>query len=40
MNKLIELLKQLELQHFYGKIEVTFEHGKVVNIKKIESIKP
>lgn len=40
MDKLITLIKHLIESHFYGKIEVSFENGKVVVIKKTESIKP
>ena len=40
MEKLIALLRELIDRRFYGKVEVTLENGKVVNIKKTESIKP
>ena len=40
MDKLLAILKELIERHFYGKVEVTLENGKVVNIKKTESIKP
>ena len=39
LNKLIELLKDLIDKKFYGNIQVNFENGNIVNIKKTESIK-
>ena len=40
MERLMALVKELIESLFYGKLEVTFERGKIVNIKKTESIKP
>ncbi len=40
MPKLIELLKQLNKNKFYGSIEIKFENGEIVIIRKIENIKP
>ena len=40
MPKLIELLKQLNKNKFYGSIEIKFENGEISIIKKIETIKP
>lgn len=40
MSKLIELLKQLNKNKFYGSIEIKFENGEISIIKKIENIKP
>lgn len=40
MERLIALIKELVEKLFYGKVEITFERGKIVNIKKTESIKP
>ena len=40
MTKLLELLKQLNKDKFYGSLEVKFESGNIVVIKKTETIKP
>lgn len=40
MNKLTELLKEAESSRFFGEVLVKFEAGKVVIIKKTESIRP
>lgn len=40
MDKLLRLLKDLAEQRFWGSIEIRFEDGKVVHIRKIENIKP
>jgi hypothetical protein len=40
MNRLAELMKQLEQQRFYGTIEAKLEAGKVVLLRKTETIKP
>jgi hypothetical protein len=40
MNDLIHLLHQLEQSGFYGAVEVKFEAGVVVLLKKIETFKP
>ena len=39
LQKLVDMLKELMEDKFYGKVELSFEAGKVVNIKKTESIK-
>lgn len=40
MRELAELLRQLEATRFYGSVEVKFEAGHVVLLKKIETLKP
>jgi hypothetical protein len=40
MNELIQLLRQLEQARFYGVLEVKFEAGNVVLLKKTETFKP
>jgi hypothetical protein len=35
-----DLLKELERNRFYGSLEVKFESGKVVLIRKSETFKP
>lgn len=40
MNELAEMLRQLELGRFYGSVELKFEAGHVVLLKKTETIKP
>ncbi len=40
MERLIELLKSLVMKAWYGELVIKFEAGKVVHIKKTESIKP
>jgi len=40
MKKLFDLLKQYEENKLYGEVLVKLEAGKVVIIKKTESIKP
>lgn len=40
MNELIEMLRRLESNRFYGSLEVRFEAGHVTVIRKTESIKP
>jgi hypothetical protein len=39
MDKLITIIKELIDKRFYGKIEIAFEAGNIVNVKKTESIK-
>lgn len=39
MKKLIELLKQLAEERFYGRLEIQFENGKIVILRKIQTIK-
>ncbi len=40
MQRLDQLLAQLERQRFYGSVEVKFEVGRVVLVRKTETIKP
>ena len=40
MDKVIELLKELEHTKFYGGLEIKFEAGHVVLVRKTETIKP
>lgn len=40
MKRLDQLLTDLERQRFYGSVEIKFEAGKVVLLRKIETIKP
>ncbi len=40
MQRLDELLVDLEKQRFYGSLEVKLEAGKVVLLRKTETIKP
>ncbi len=35
-----KLLKELEHKHFYGAVELKFESGHVVLIRKTETLKP
>jgi hypothetical protein len=35
-----ELLAELACQRFYGSLEIKFEAGKVVLLRKTETIKP
>jgi len=37
--KLVNILEELILNKFYGSILIKFENGKIVHIKKEESIK-
>ena len=39
LAKLKTLLEHLSKMQFYGKVEITFEHGKPVIVRKTESIK-
>ena len=39
MEKLIELLKQLTEEHFYGRLEIQFENGKIVLLRQIQTLK-
>jgi len=39
MLKLFDLLKELITRQFWGKVEISFENGSIVNIKKTESVK-
>ncbi len=40
MDSVDQLLTELERQRFYGSLEVKFEAGKVVLLRKTETIKP
>lgn len=40
MRELTELLRQLEAGRFYGSVELKFEAGHVVLLKKTETLKP
>lgn len=40
MNDAIELIRCLSRERFYGAVTVKFEAGKVVCLKKEETIKP
>jgi len=40
LEKVFNYLLNLASNDFYGKIVVTFEQGKVVHLKKEESLKP
>lgn len=39
MEKILKLIKSLTEQNFYGTIELRFEEGKIVFVKKTETIK-
>ena len=39
MEKLIELIQKLATDRFYGKLEISFENGKVVLLRKVQTIK-
>lgn len=39
MNKLINLIKELITKKFYGSLLIKFESGKIVYIKKEQTIK-
>jgi hypothetical protein len=40
MKKLTELLQELEQERFFGSLEAKFESGKIVLLRKSETIKP
>jgi hypothetical protein len=40
MTWLIDYINILTKQRFYGKITLSFEAGKLVNVQKVENIKP
>jgi hypothetical protein len=40
MNELAQLLRQLEAARFYGSVEIKFEAGVAVLIRKSETFKP
>lgn len=39
MNKFTEFLQELERKQFFGSLEVKFESGKIVLLRKSETIK-
>ncbi len=39
MNEILALIKYFIDKHLYGSIEVKFEAGKIVTVKKTESIQ-
>lgn len=39
MSELIQLLRQLEASRFYGSVELKYEAGRVVLIRKSETLK-
>jgi hypothetical protein len=40
MQSVEHLLSELAHHHFYGSVEIKFEAGKVVLLRKTETIKP
>ena len=40
MTGLLTMLRQLEAEHFYGSVELKYEAGRVVLIRKSETLKP
>ena len=40
MDKLNELLREFARDQFYGSLEIKFEHGQVVLIRKSETFRP
>lgn len=40
LNKIIAMINEYINKKRFGKIEISFESGKIVNIKIMESIKP
>lgn len=40
MEKIIEMIKLLNKQRFYGILELKFEDGKIVHIRETRNIKP
>jgi len=40
MNRLLDLIRELMARKFYGTLEIKFENGTVVHLRKIENIKP
>ena len=39
-NDLRQMLDRLERDRFYGSLEIKFEAGQIVLLKKIETLKP
>lgn len=40
MEKIIEMIKQLIREKFWGILELKFEDGKLVHIRQTKNIKP
>lgn len=40
VDKIVRLIKELIDRNFFGILELRFEDGKVVHIRKTENIKP
>jgi hypothetical protein len=40
MDKVIDLIRQLEGDHFYGALTLKFEAGRIVVINKNQTFKP
>ena len=40
LNWATKIIKDLIARKFYGQLTISFECGKIVNIKKIENMKP
>jgi hypothetical protein len=40
MNQIIKIITDLSSRNFYGKLTLNFENGKIVLIRKEETIKP
>ena len=40
MNTIAEVLSQFERNRFYGSVEIKYEAGRVVLLRKTETIKP
>lgn len=40
MNELVTMLRELEAARFFGSLELKFESGRVVLLKKTETLKP
>ncbi len=40
MNSIAELLQQMQNQRFYGALEIKLENGKIVLVRKTETILP
>ena len=38
--KVVKFLNYLEKRSFYGKLEMTYQAGKICDIRKTENIKP
>ena len=39
IEKVIDLIQKLVEDKFYGKIEISFENGQIVFVKKAETLK-